>query len=325
MTGPYQNSYLNRPQMSPLMMAMMAAQIQKQQQEQQPQGDSPLSGLGDIISGFGGGGAAGTAGKTIGETYTLPQAPNLGASMAPETAGLQMGIDAGAPSAGFGNLGLGGMGAGSAALGALGAGVYANNIYEGGGKDIIRGKGKSEDYVNLLLDINPVTAPINMIGRALGMKSVGRALFGKKTGTGARKNFVGGLTDKGFLDSGKLSFGDGSSFDLGKEKKYLQNLDGSKRQGFDLDEKDSFMTSQIPKFDAIAKQLVGDKHSDGGNPGYEHMTRYLINAATQGTRDQKVVDQRLKELQSKLSGSSPGSGLSNAFKNAPNSQPMYKR
>ena len=71
-----------------------------------------------------------------------------------------------------------GMGAGLAAAGAIGAGVYLNNIYEGGGKDIIRGKGKGEDYANLALDINPVTAPINFLGRQFGMPSVGRALFG---------------------------------------------------------------------------------------------------------------------------------------------------
>lgn len=67
------------------------------------------------------------------------------------------------------------------ALGAVGAAAYLSNIYEGGGKDLVRGKTNKQDIANLALDVNPVTAPINMIGRQFGAPSVGKALFGAST------------------------------------------------------------------------------------------------------------------------------------------------
>jgi hypothetical protein len=76
------------------------------------------------------------------------------------------------------SLGLSSIGAGPLALGALAAGAIASNIYEGGAKDIIRGKGKGSDYANLMLDVNPMTAPLNFGLRLFGAPSVGKMLMG---------------------------------------------------------------------------------------------------------------------------------------------------
>jgi hypothetical protein len=153
-------------QVNPLLLMLMAQQQQRQQQGRQPQqGQTPGGGLSSIFSGgagggigslFGGGGGAAAGGGGVGET-----AGASGAGAVGEAAG---------------------MGAGPAALGAVALGGYLSNMYEGGGKDIIRGKGKSSDYTNLALDINPVTAPINMGLRLFGQKSIGKGLFGGHKG-----------------------------------------------------------------------------------------------------------------------------------------------
>jgi hypothetical protein len=79
------------------------------------------------------------------------------------------------------------------------------------------------------------------------------------------------------------------------------------RQGFDLDEKNKFQTDQIAKFDPLARQIYGDKSDKGMD--YSTLTRYMINAATQGTTDQKVVDTRLGELRKLLSAPLAGKAL----------------
>lgn len=286
-----QASALGTQGMSPLLLYIMMQQAQ--QQPQQQVSETPGSGLKDIISLgkeiFGGNE---TASKAIPEA--VGTAKNGGTLMSD-------GSIANAP--GFmSNLGTSSLGTLPGALGAVGAGFYLNNIYEGGAKDIMRGKGKSEDYTNLMLDVNPVTAPINMISRAFGGKSIGKKLFGRDEGTQNRKSLIKNFNESGFLNNGKINFSDGTSFDLTREKKYLKNQDGSERQGFDLDENDPFQRSQIGRVDAISQRIMNGKKSTDKIPGYEHLTRYIINAATQGTRDQKIVDARIKEIEDMVSG-----------------------
>ena len=170
------------------MLAMKQAMEQQQAQPQEAKAPS-TSGISDLLSSFGGGGAGGAAANSMmgGGAGAVPgtqlaDVMSLGQTM--PSVGPTVGNAAAIPAAD--TIGLSGMGAGPIALGALGAGYYLSNIYEGGGKDIIRGKGKGSDYANLMLDVNPVTAPINIGLRLFGQKSLGKSLFGHQS-TGDRQ------------------------------------------------------------------------------------------------------------------------------------------
>lgn len=139
-----------------------------------------------------------------------------------------------------------------------------------------------------------------------GLSEIARAgkMFGSSSHPGRemRGEFREPLRENNFLDKDNfLNFSDGSRFDFGKEGRYLTNLDNTKRQGFDLDAGDALQQGLISKVDPLSKRLVGEKKSVGHDPGYEHMTRYLINALTSGTRDQETIDRRFEELQGKVS------------------------
>lgn len=66
--------------------------------------------------------------------------------------------------------------------------TLGNNAYNNdGGKQILQGGGKSKDYLDVGLDSNPVTGWINPIGNALGLGSVGDAIFGDQPTTQQRQ------------------------------------------------------------------------------------------------------------------------------------------
>jgi hypothetical protein len=142
---------------------------------QSPMGTSPLVQMA-VTNALSGSGAAG--GASLAGSPGIVSSGILNSTAPSYMSGFGLSPTAGAaPAASPGVMGLSTLGTLPGALGAIGAGAYASNIYEGGGKDIIRGKGKSDDYTNLMLDVNPVTAPINMALRLFGAPSVGRMLF----------------------------------------------------------------------------------------------------------------------------------------------------
>jgi hypothetical protein len=183
--------------------------------------------------------------------------PNvLGASRVADAPAAQGGL--------MGNLGLGGVGQAAAANpvgiagGAAALGMYLNNMYEGGGKDILKGKGKGEDYTNLFLDINPVTAPINMGLRALGMKSVGRTIFGGPSTGELQSQRLGGL-----LKAGKVSQAEYDAMQAGRTAAYT----GYGNKGGRTDTH-------------VAADFVGQGKDDKGNS-------YNVNNKFAQSRDEK--------------------------------------
>lgn len=102
----------------------------------------------------------------IGQTYVAGKLVGTGA-----TAGATTGATAGATAAGSGGVGgAAGVGAGAILAAVAGAGVMGNQVYEDGGKDIISGDGKTDDYHNMYQYIsNPETALGGGLSKATGL------------------------------------------------------------------------------------------------------------------------------------------------------------
>lgn len=181
--------------------------------------------------------------------------------------------------------------------------AYLNNINEGGGKDIIRGRGKSDDYTNLALDINPVTAPINMGLRAFGLPSIGRRMkTGKSDEQQTRDDFRSAAKNLGIVgDDYNLKFSDGSAFDIGKDGgARLKNTAGKERNYFDVDWDNPLAASNVGR----VQDLLNKKFGEAKNLG-EQRTGTFVNAVTNEAKDQATVEKRIEDLAKQL-------GLSNS-------------
>lgn len=184
--------------------------------------------------------------------------------------------------------------------------AYLNNMYEGGVKDIIRGKGKTEDYTNLALDINPVTAPINMGLRLFGQKSVGRMLAGGKSDDQKRRDEFRSIAQRlGVADDNyKVNFSDGTSFDIGKDggaklANIGENIDGkTERHYYDVDFSNPLAVSAIPRIQGLVNSLYGDNVPAKA----EQRVGLLVNAVTNGAQDHDTVNRRIAELEAKKGG-----------------------
>ena len=292
-----QMDYAKLMQLLQMKQMMDAAQQGQQQPSQAPQ----KSGLSDLLSSFGGGAAGssvmGNAGAGAVPTTQLADILSMGQAM--PSVGPTVGNAAAIPAAD--TLGLSGMGAGPGALGAVGAGIFASNIYEGGGKDIIRGKGKSDDYANLMLDINPVTAPINMGLRALGMRSVGRQMkTGKSDDQLGRDAGRRALQSSGFADDKfETILADGSKFNLGldggtKYKNMGQNIDGkTERNAYDVDFSNPLAKNMIGRVDPYVRKMLGEGASA---KQVSDLTGQLINGITSNASDQQGVDRNFDSV-----------------------------
>ena len=192
----------------------------------------------------------------------------------------------------------------SPALGAVGAGVFLSNIYEGGGKDIIRGKGKRDDYTNLVLDVNPVTAPINMGLRALGMRSVGKMMSGGKSDDQMGRDEVRkSMKSQGmFATPGGYDFllADGTSYDIGRDGgARLLNADGKTDRGaYDVDFSNPLAAETTAQSMALGMILTG-----GHKKLSDDFTGYITNAGLSNAKDQTTATQNLQAITKQMMGS----------------------
>lgn len=227
----------------------MAQQGQQPQQPQQPQSGGG-SGMGFLQSLLGGGSGASAysmlePGASAGMSAITPGANaawNAGANMATAAstgagstgmsamggqlagtglmtpAPASMGATAMTPasSAAAGTSTLGSIG--SVALPAAAVILAMQNMYDTGGKDIIRGKGKSDDYINQGVNLMTGGVP-NMALRALGMPTIGRQLVsGKHKDQQMRDMIRKRMRDSDFTDTGhNITLADGRKFDIGKD------------------------------------------------------------------------------------------------------------
>jgi len=171
---------------------------------------------------------------TLGTSYLMSQAPAWfasevlaapvlgevvtgGAAAASEAAAAAAAGEA-AAAGGTAAAGSGLAGVGSVALPVAAAAAVASTIWEDGLKDIVRGRGKRDDWTNMAVDALTGTG-LNMGLRLLGMPSVGRRLgSGKGKAQLERDQVRKALGGAGVLDKqGIGTLADNSTYDFGKD------------------------------------------------------------------------------------------------------------
>jgi len=238
--------------------------------------------LGAKIVGTGAAGAAGAAGAGAG-------AAGAGAAGA-GTAG------ASAAGAGAGTAGAGGMSAGAiggiAALGAVGL----NQLWEGGMKDILRGRGTREDYINtgFMVGTGGLGGLPNLALRLMGKRSIGKMMTtGKSDAQLLRDDFRGLLKETGVADDDyNVTLADGSQFNIGLDGKTKyqnvgENIDKKKtRNAWDVDFSNPLAEFAVKQINPMIQNIYKDAN---GKLNIEQYTGMLVNAATSNAKSQEDV------------------------------------
>lgn len=225
----------------------------------------------------GAGGAAGAAGT--GGTLAAPKI--LGAKLVTP-----------APAAETSTLGS----IGSVALPAVVAGLTINNAWEGGLKDILRGRGDRSDWTNQAMNMNPFTAPINMGLRLFGKPSLGRQMTsGKSDAQLLRDDFRGALKEKGIVDDQyNVTLADGSKFNIGLDgKTKYTNVDGkTTRNAYDVDLGNPLAQHAIKRIDPYVAEMYAKQQ---GIPR-EQYVGMIVNAATSNAKSPEEVDANIDTI-----------------------------
>ena len=232
-------------------------------------------------------GGAGALGGTAGAA-TAGTAGTAGAAGAGTAGAASAGAGAGAGTAGMSAGAIGGI----AALGAVGL----NQLWEGGMKDILRGRGTREDYINTGLMVGTMGAGglPNLALRMMGKRSIGKMMTtGKSDAQLLRDDFRGLLKQTGVADDKyNVALADGSTFNIGLDGKTKyenvgKNIDGkTTRNAWDVDFSNplaKFATDQIdPKIRNIYQDVDGKIKP-------EQYTGMLVNAVTSNAKSEKDV------------------------------------
>jgi hypothetical protein len=182
----------------------------------------------------------------------------------------------------------------SVALPVVATALQLNNIWEGGMKDIVRGRANRSDYTNQAINMFPYTAPYNIGLRLLGKRSIGQMMTtGKSDAQLMRDDFRGVLKDTGVADKTyHVNLADGSKFNIGLDgktryKNVGENIDGkTTRQAWDVDFSNplaKFATSQI---DPMIRNIYAEAPK---SVKPEQYTGMLVNAATSNAKSEQDV------------------------------------
>jgi hypothetical protein len=191
-------------------------------------------------------------------------------------------------------------GIGSVALPVAAIAAAASETWEGGMKDIVRGRGTREDYTNMAVNGVLGVGP-NIALRLLGKRSIGKMMSsGKSDAQLMRDDFRGVLKETGVANNKyEVSLADGSKFNIGLDgrtryKNVGENIDGkTERQAWDVDHSNPlalFATSQI---DPMIRNIYA------GAPKSikpEQYTGMLVNAATSNAKSEQDVKNNIAAM-----------------------------
>lgn len=224
-----------------------------------------------IASLFSGGGAAPATPTLLGaKTATL--APQAASTAAP-----------GSTTAGLSSFGL--------PAAAIIAGL--SETWEGGMKDIIRGRGNKQDWTNMGVNAIGGVGP-NLVLRWMGKPSLGRMMTsGKSDAQLLRDDFRGLLKQTGVADDDyNVTLADGSQFNIGLDGKTKyqnvgENIDKKKtRNAWDVDFSNPLAEFAVKQIDPMIQNIY--KGADG-KLNLEQYTGMLVNAATSNAKSQDDV------------------------------------
>lgn len=242
-------------------------------------------------------GQLGQIGGTLAGMYGVSQLPSLFSSGAAggaiEMPGMLGGADVlGSSAAAAPGTGL--AGAGSVALPVALAAAGLSNAWETGLKDIVRGRGTREDYINQGVNVLFGGAP-NIISRMFfGGTSIGqRMTSGKSQAQKLRDYFRGDLKQAGLVDENyNVTLAGGQKFNIGKDgKTKYTNIDGkTTRNAWDVDFGNPLAKYATDVIDPIVRAKYGNQQ---GLP-LEQLTGMFVNAVTNGAKDPAQVQANIK-------------------------------
>jgi hypothetical protein len=182
---------------------------------------------------------------------------------------------------------------GSVALPLAAAGAILSETWEGGMKDIVRGRGTREDYtnmgVNAVLGVGP-----NIALRLLGKRSIGKMMTtGKSDAQLMRDDFRGVLKKTGVANNKyEVSLADGSKFNIGLDGKTRytnvgENIDGkTTRQAWDVDFSNPLAKFATDQIDPMIRNIYAEAPK---SVKPEQYTGMLVNAATSNAKSEQDV------------------------------------
>ena len=181
---------------------------------------------------------------------------------------------------------------GIAALGAIGL----NQLWEGGMKDILRGRGDRADWTNtgLMVGTAGLGGLPNLALRLMGKRSIGKMMTtGKSDAQLLRDDFRGLLKETGVADNDyNVTLADGSQFNIGLDGKTKyqnvgENIDKKKtRNAWDVDFSNPLAEFAVKQINPMIQNIY--KGADG-KLNIEQYTGMLVNAATSNAKSQDDV------------------------------------
>jgi hypothetical protein len=168
-----------------------------------------------------------------------------------------------------------------------------SETWEGGMKDIIRGRGNRQDWANMGVNAITGVGP-NLLLRWMGKRSIGKMMTtGKSDAQLLRDDFRGLLKETGVADDNyNVTLADGSQFNIGLDGKTKyqnvgENIDGKKsRNAWDVDFSNPLAKFAVDKINPMIANIY--KGTDGKlNP--EQYTGMLVNAVTSNAKSEEDI------------------------------------
>lgn len=257
-------------------------------------GQEAMRGFPNVAGLFGSG--AGATGTTAGTTGTTVATPTLlGAKTTAPLATT-------APGSTLSSVG-------SVGLPALAVIAGLSETWEGGMKDIVRGRGNRQDWANMGVNAIGGVGP-NLALRWMGKPSIGRKMTsGKSDAQLLRDDFRGKLKETGVADKDyNVTLASGDKYNIGKDgKAKLTNVDGkTTRRTWDVDFENPLAKYAVNILDPRVRSVYTAEADAAGVP-VEQYTGMLVNAATSNAKTEKDVLANINVMLGK-SGLDKGAG-----------------
>lgn len=258
-----------------------------QQQAEDAASSEQLAGIGQTV---------GTIGGLIGTNYALGQLGASAGAGAAGTAGTTVATPTliGAktvPLASTATPGSTLASAGSVALPALAVIAGLSETWEGGMKDIVRGRGNRQDWANMGVNAIGGVGP-NLALRWMGKPSIGRKMTsGKSDAQLLRDDFRGKLKETGVADEDyNVTLASGEKYNIGKDgKAKLTNIDQkTNRRTWDVDFENPLAKYAVNIIDPRVRSVYTAEADAAGIP-VEQYTGMLVNAATSNAKTEQDV------------------------------------
>lgn len=182
---------------------------------------------------------------------------------------------------------------GSVALPVAVGAAALSTAWETGMKDILRGRGAREDYINQAFNMAGGFAP-NLALKLMGKRSIGKMMTtGKSDAQLLRDDFRGLLKETGVADDKyNVTLADGSQFNIGLDGKTKyqnvgENIDKKKtRNAWDVDFSNPLAKFAVSQIDPMVRNIY---QGADGKLNLEQYTGMLVNAATSNAKSEDDV------------------------------------